>query len=131
MARSVTRINVAADARPHLQPRLTAVIVIGELGGARVQPYLISSATSIEAALKSVKLFDCIGKVCGHVGSRFAIQTLCLEQPGADGRVPEGAFEVASGLGVVVGAFPTFSVTNSSPRSRMPFMITFGFASTR
>jgi hypothetical protein len=50
-----------------------------ELGGARVQPYLISSDTSIEAALEPVKLLECIGKGCFEVVSGFAVQPLCLD----------------------------------------------------
>ena len=59
-----------------------------------------------------MKLFEGIGKGVCDIGSRFAVQTLCLDQPGTSGRVPEGAFEVPSGLGVVVGALPTGSVTS-------------------
>jgi hypothetical protein len=46
---------------------------------------------------------------------------------------PEGASKVPSGLGVVVGLFrpATALPATPSPRSRMSFMITFGFASTR
>jgi hypothetical protein len=69
-----------------------------------------SSDTSIEAALKSAKLLECISKGSGEIGSRFAVQSLCLDEPGTSGRVPEGAFKVTSGLGVVVGARPTGSV---------------------
>jgi hypothetical protein len=54
-----------------------------------VRPYLISSDTSIEAALEPVKLVESIGKGCGEVGSRFAVQRFGLDQPGAHGGIPE------------------------------------------
>jgi hypothetical protein len=47
--------------------------------------YLIASHTSIEAALQSVKLFECIGQGCRD-GSRFAVQPLRL-----DSAAPEAA----------------------------------------
>ena len=39
---------------------------------------LVASDTSIKAALEPVKLDQGIGKGCRDVGSRFAVQTLCL-----------------------------------------------------
>ena len=42
-------------------------------------PSLIASDTSIEAALEPVKLFEGIGKGGCDIGSRFAVQTLCLD----------------------------------------------------
>ena len=57
-----------------------------------------------------MKLFECIGKGGCNVGSRFAVQPLCLDQPGTSGRIPEGASKVPSGLGVVVRVLPTGSV---------------------
>jgi hypothetical protein len=40
---------------------------------------LISSDTSIEAALQPAELFEGIGKGGCDIGSRFAVQTLCLD----------------------------------------------------
>ena len=76
---------------------------------------LLASNTSIEAALEPVKLFEGIGKGGRDVGSRFAVQPLCLDQPGTSGRIPQGASKVPSGLGVVVGALPTGSVSCRQP----------------
>jgi hypothetical protein len=45
--------------------------------GATSPASLIASDTSIEAALEPVKLFQCI-REDGEVGSRFAVQPLCL-----------------------------------------------------
>ena len=66
-------------------------------------------------------------------GGRFAVQPICLDQPGTSGRIPERASKVPSGLGVIVGLFrPAASIpATASPRNRMSFMITFGLASTR
>jgi hypothetical protein len=59
-----------------------------------------------------VKFFERIGKGGSDLGSRFAVQPLGLDLPGASGRIPERAFKVPYGLGVVVGALPTGSVTS-------------------
>jgi hypothetical protein len=40
---------------------------------------VISSHTSIEAALELLKLFEGLGQGCREVGCRFAVQTLCLD----------------------------------------------------
>jgi hypothetical protein len=59
-----------------------------------------------------VKLLECIGKGGCDVGSRPAVQPLCLDLPGTSGRIPEGVFELANGLGVVVRALPTGGVAS-------------------
>jgi hypothetical protein len=41
--------------------------------------FLVASDPSIEAALQSAKLYQGILKGCRDVGSRFAIQPLCLD----------------------------------------------------
>jgi hypothetical protein len=89
----------------------------------------VASDAAIEAALESVKLIE---GIC-EVGNRFALQTLSLDQPGTRRRIPEGSFKVPNGLNVVVGLFrPAASLpATASPRSRMSFMITSGFASAR
>jgi hypothetical protein len=98
-----------------------------------VIPSLIASDTSIKAALEPLKLLEGIGKGGCDIGSRFAIQTLCLDKPGTSGRIPEGASQVSSGLGVVVRTLPTSTVTSSNPQpsESVSFMITFGVASTK
>jgi hypothetical protein len=73
---------------------------------------LIASYTSIEATLEPVKLFECIRQAGCNIGSRFAVQTLCLDKPGGGSGIPEGTSKVASGLGVVVRALPIGSVTS-------------------
>ena len=80
-----------------------------------------------------MKLFECIGMGGRKVIGRFGVQPLCLDEPDTSSRVAEKASQVPSGLGVVVGALPTGSVTAAiaSPRSRPSLMITFGRASTR
>jgi hypothetical protein len=45
----------------------------------RFTPSPVASDTSIEAALKSVKLLECIGKGCGEVGSRLGVQRFGLD----------------------------------------------------
>jgi hypothetical protein len=52
-----------------------------------------------------VKLFEGTGEGGCEVGSRFAVQPLCLNSPGTGGRVPERAFQIASDLGVIRGLF--------------------------
>jgi hypothetical protein len=42
----------------------------------------------------------------------MCVQTLNLDEPGTSGRIPERAFKVPSGLGVVVGSLPTGSLTS-------------------
>jgi hypothetical protein len=73
---------------------------------------LVASDASIEAALEPVKLFESICEGCCDVGGRFAIQALCLDLSGTTGGVLEGALEVPSCLGVVVGTLPTGSITS-------------------
>jgi hypothetical protein len=63
-----------------------------------------------------VKLFQGIDKGGCDVGSRLTVQPLCLNEPGTSGRIPKGASKVASGLGVVVRALPTGSVTSCNPQ---------------
>jgi hypothetical protein len=70
-----------------------------------------TSYPSIKAALEPVQLFEGICEGHCNVFSRFAVQPLCLDEPGTGGRTPKRASKVASGLGVVVGALPTGSVT--------------------
>jgi len=67
--------------------------------------------TSIEAALEPVKLCEDICEGGCGISSRFAIQPLCLDQPGASSRILEGASKVANGLGVVVRVLPTGAIT--------------------
>jgi hypothetical protein len=82
-----------------------------------------------------MKLFESRCKGGCEVGDRLAVQTLCLDQqPGTSGRIPEGPSQVLSGLGVVVRALPTGSVTSCHRQRTEPvekFMITSGFAGTR
>jgi len=78
---------------------------------------VVASYASIEAALEPVKLLECIGKGGRDVGSRFAVQAVCLDEPRTSGGIPERASKVTNGLGVVVGALPTGSGT---PRNRQP-----------
>jgi hypothetical protein len=80
-----------------------------------------------------VKLFEGIGKGCGDVGSRFAVQPVDLDKAGTCSCVSERAFKVSSGLDVVVGALPTGSVPSChcQPSESGVVLITFGFASTR
>jgi hypothetical protein len=75
-----------------------------------VQP-LFPSNSSVEVPLQPVKLFECIGKGGRDIGSRFAVQAVCLDEPGNGRRVPQRASKVPSRLGVVVGALLTGSVT--------------------
>jgi hypothetical protein len=64
-----------------------------------------------------LKLFERICKGSCKVCGRFAVQTICLDEPGASSRVPEGPLEVPSGLGVVVGVPPTCSVSSCNRQS--------------
>ena len=77
---------------------------------------MVASDTSIEDALEPVKLFEGIGEGGCDVGSRFAVQTLNLDKPGTRGRIPERACKVPSGLGVVMWALPTGSLTSCNPQ---------------
>jgi hypothetical protein len=79
-------------------------------------PPLVASNASFEAALEPVKLFQGIGKGDRHVGNRLTVQPLCLDKPGTSGRIPERAFKVARGLGVVVGALPAGRVASCNPQ---------------
>ena len=80
-----------------------------------------------------MKFFECIGKGGRDVSRGFAVQPLYLHYPGTSGRTPERASKVPSGLGVVVRTLATGSVASCDcqPRSRVSFMILFGFACTR
>jgi hypothetical protein len=44
-----------------------------------VRMTLVASDTSIQTALEPVKLFECVGKGGCDIGSRFAVQTLCMD----------------------------------------------------
>jgi hypothetical protein len=46
-----------------------------------------------------------------------------LDKPGTSGRIPERAFQVASGLGVVVGALPTGSVASGNLKPAEPDVV--------
>jgi hypothetical protein len=70
----------------------------------------VASYTPIEAAMEPAKLFEGICERGCELGSRSAVQPLYLDEPGTSGRTPEGAFEVANSLGVVVRALPTGGV---------------------
>ena len=70
-----------------------------------------------------MKFFECIGDGGRDVGSRFAVQPLCLDEPGTSGRIPERASEVPSGLGVVVGTPPTGNVTSCNPQPSEPDIV--------
>ena len=59
-----------------------------------------------------MKLLERICKGRRDIGSRFSVQPFCLDKPGTCGRIPERAFKVPSGLGVVVRALPTGSVSS-------------------
>jgi hypothetical protein len=61
-----------------------------------------------------VKLLDGIGERACDLGRRLAAQTLSLDWPCTSGRIPQGASKVPDGLGVVVGALPTGSVTSGN-----------------
>jgi hypothetical protein len=81
---------------------------------------LVASDTSIKAALEPVKLFQGGCERGRDIGSRLAVQSLYLDKQGTGGRIPERAFQVSSGLGVVMRTLATGSFTpaTSSPRSR-------------
>jgi hypothetical protein len=90
----------------------------------------VTSDTSIEAALEPVKLIESICKGGCDIGSRFSVQTLCL-----DCRAPAAAFRrerlrfraLWAWLGGLARPAASLPAT-ASFRSRMSFMITFGFA---
>jgi hypothetical protein len=104
-----------------------------ELTGGRLPATRVASDTSIEATLEPVKLFQGICKGGCDVGGRFAVQAFWLDEPSTSGRIPEGASQVARGLGVVVKTHSTGSVISCDPQPSESgsFMVTFGFASTR
>jgi hypothetical protein len=77
----------------------------------------VTSDTPIEAALEPVKLFEGICKGGCNIGSRFAVQTLCLDKPGASSGIPEGTSQVPCALGVVVRALPAGSVASCNRQS--------------
>ena len=58
---------------------------------------LIAPNASIKAALEALKFFESICQAGRDIGSRFAVQTLCLDEPGTSGRIPERAFQISSG----------------------------------
>jgi hypothetical protein len=78
---------------------------------------LIAPDTSIKAALEPVKLSECVGKGDCDIGSRFAVQPLCLNELGTSRGISQGASQVPCGLGVVVGALPAGSVRSSNGQS--------------
>jgi hypothetical protein len=86
------------------------------LGG----PPLVASNASFEAALEPVKLFHGIGKGGRHVGNRLTVQPLCQDKPGTSGRIPERAFQVSSGLGVVMRTLVTGSFTSGNLKPAEP-----------
>jgi hypothetical protein len=90
---------------------------------AGVQVSTVAPDTSLKAPFESVKLCECIGKGGCEDSSRLAVQRLGLDQPGTNGRIPEGALKVASGLGVVVGALPASSVTSRYSQSSDPDVV--------
>ena len=92
------------DQRPPLGRRWAAGrdLSVNARNCATVSHHRLASGTSIKAALQPVKLFESIGKGGCDVGSQFAVQPLCLNQPGTSGRIPEGASAVACGLGVAL-----------------------------
>ena len=57
----------------------TAAASMRALGTRLLIASLIASDPSIEAALEPVKLFEGISKGGSDVGSRFAVQPLCLD----------------------------------------------------
>ena len=95
---------------------------------------VVASYASIEAALEPVKLFESLCEGCCNLGSRFAVQSAYLDQAGA----PAAAFRsdrlrLRAVWAWLCGLFrPAASrPATANPRSRMSFMITFGFARTR
>ena len=84
---------------------------------------LVASDTSIEDALEPVKLFEGIGERCCDVGSRLAVQTLNLDKPSTSGRIPERAFQVSSGLGVVMRTLATGSFTSGNLKPAEPDVV--------
>ena len=91
------------------------------------------SDASIESALEPVKLLQRICERGRDDGGRLALQTLCLAQPGATGRVRRDRLRFRAVWAWLSGLFrPETSLpATASPRSRASFMITFGFATTR
>jgi hypothetical protein len=70
-------------------------------GTVRSEDFLIASDTSIEAALEPVKLFQCIGESCRDIGGGSAVQRLCLDQPGASGRIIIGSLGLLTAPGKI------------------------------
>jgi hypothetical protein len=83
-----------------------AIVVGSERAWGALPGVPVASDTSIDAAFEPVKLFECLRKGGCDIGSRLAVQHVCLDEPGTSGRIPEGALEVPNSLGVVVGALP-------------------------
>jgi hypothetical protein len=84
---------------------------------------LVASDTSIKAALEPVKLFQGSCERGCDIGSRLAVETLSLDKPGTSGRIPERAFKVSSGLGVVVRALPTSCVPSCNLKPAEPDVV--------
>ena len=70
-----------------------------------------------------MKLLKSISERCCDIGSRFAVQPVCLDEPGTSRRIAEGAFKVASGLGVVVRVLPTGSIGSCNRQSSEPDLV--------
>ena len=96
-----------------------AAAAVDDPGGGAQQPVtqmlLVTSDASIEAALKPVKLYKRIREACCELGSRFAIQSLRLDQPGTYRGVPERPSQIPSGLRVIVRAVTARSIAASTP----------------
>jgi hypothetical protein len=84
---------------------------------------LVASDTSIKAALELVKLFQGSCERGRDIDSRLAVQTLSLDKPGTGGRIPERAFQVSSGLGVVMRTLATGSFTSGNLKPAEPDVV--------
>ena len=84
---------------------------------------LVASDTSIKAALEPVKLFQGSCERGRDIDSRLAVQTLSLDKPGTGGRIPERAFQVSSGLGVVMRTLATGSFTSGNLKPAEPDVV--------
>jgi hypothetical protein len=80
-----------------------------------------------------MKLFEGIGKGCCEVGSRFAVQTLYLDSRALAAVFRRERLRLRAVWAWLWGVLrPAASLPpTASPRSRMSFMTTFGFARTR
>jgi hypothetical protein len=67
----------------NMQLRLAVMSGVGprsrELTGAPFRAFLVAANASIEAALEPVKLIEGICTAGCDIGSRFALQTICLD----------------------------------------------------